>query len=125
MAQGESTTLEFKRSTGELRDAMRTVGAFLNGCGGIVLFGIRPDGRIEGQQITDLTLRDFAQNLSRFEPPVMLEPVRLKASVDLEVLMVRVLPAEDSIPFVMDGRAYERVASTTQTVDTTQRAEGR
>jgi hypothetical protein len=40
---------------------MQTVAAFLNGKGGIVLCGIRPDGRIEGHQVSDQTLRDFAE----------------------------------------------------------------
>ena len=44
LKQGERKTLEFKRSTGELREALQTVCAFLNGSGGIVLFprGITP-----------------------------------------------------------------------------------
>ena len=70
LKQGESSTLEFKRSTGELREALQTLCAFLNGDGGLVLFGVRPDGRPEGQQVTDKTLRDIAQALDRFDPPV-------------------------------------------------------
>jgi ATP-dependent DNA helicase RecG len=50
--EGESETLEFKRSTGELKEAMQTLCAFLNGKGGTVLFGIRPDGNPEGQEVT-------------------------------------------------------------------------
>ena len=48
LKQGEGSTLEFKRSTGELREGLQTICAFLNGIGGTVLFGIRPDGAIEG-----------------------------------------------------------------------------
>ena len=49
---GEGRVLEFKRSTGELKEGMQTLCAFLNGSGGMVLFGIRPDGTAEGQQVT-------------------------------------------------------------------------
>jgi len=38
--QGEGSALEFKRSTGELKEAMKTLCAFLNGTGGTVLVGV-------------------------------------------------------------------------------------
>ncbi|MBI2193068.1 MAG: ATP-binding protein [Planctomycetes bacterium] len=44
LQHGEGQSLEFKRSTSELREALRTLCAFLNGSGGIVLFGVSPDG---------------------------------------------------------------------------------
>ncbi len=50
--QGEGSTLEFKRSTGELKGAMQTLCAFLNGAGGSVLFGILPNGGSGGMMIT-------------------------------------------------------------------------
>lgn len=53
LKQGEGPTLEFKRSTGELKEGMRTLCAFLNGPGGIVFFGVRPEGIIEGQAVSD------------------------------------------------------------------------
>ena len=42
IAQGESETLEFKRSTAELRRVGETLSAFLNGDGGQVLLGGHP-----------------------------------------------------------------------------------
>lgn len=44
LRQGEGPALEFKRSTGEIKEGMQTLCAFLNGIGGTVIFGIRPDG---------------------------------------------------------------------------------
>jgi predicted HTH transcriptional regulator len=111
---GEGPTLEFKRSTGELREAMQTVCAFLNGSGGSVLFGIRPDGTAEGQQVTDQTLRDIAQALDKFEPPVNLPVERLAVGHGREVLMLRVAGPSESAPFDYDSRPYERVGSTTR-----------
>ena len=55
LKQGEGPTREFKRSKGELKEGMRTLCAFLNGR---VLFGVRPEGTIEGQGVSDQTLRD-------------------------------------------------------------------
>ncbi|MHB8894701.1 MAG: AlbA family DNA-binding domain-containing protein [Candidatus Geothermincolia bacterium] len=48
---------------------MLTLCAFLNGAGGTVLFGIRPNGTVAGQEVSDRTLRDIAQAADWFEPP--------------------------------------------------------
>ena len=39
----ESITLELKKTTGELKDAMHTACAFLNTDGGWLIFGVTPD----------------------------------------------------------------------------------
>lgn len=114
LKQGEGKTLEFKRSTGELREALQTVCAFLNGSVGIVLVGVRPDGTPEGQQVSDRTPREIAQAIDHFEPPVNLPLERLPVSVGREVLILRVNGNSDSIPFTYDSRPYERVGSTTR-----------
>lgn len=77
VADGESETLEFKRSTAELRRAGETLCAFLNGEGGQVLIGVASGGEVMGQQIADATLRDIATMLGRFEPPARVELSRV------------------------------------------------
>ena len=112
--QGEGPSVEFKRSTGELREALQTVCAFLNGSGGIVLFGVRPDGAAEGQHVTEQTLREIAQAMDRFEPPVNIPVERMLSGGDRAVLALRVEGTSDSIPFTYEGRPYERVGNTTR-----------
>jgi predicted HTH transcriptional regulator len=46
--QGEGQSLEFKGSTVELEQAIRTLAAFANQDGGTVLIGVAPDKRITG-----------------------------------------------------------------------------
>ena len=60
VAQGESGLLEFKKTTGERRDAMHSLCAMLNHRGGQVLFGIEPQGRIAGQQVSDRTIEEIS-----------------------------------------------------------------
>jgi len=81
----EGPTLEFKRSTGELKEGMQTLCAFLNGSGGMVLFGVRADGTAEGQDVSDKTLREIAQAADRFEPPahVSIHRVKVKPARDV------------------------------------------
>ena len=114
LARGEGSSVEFKRSTGELKEGLETLCAFLNGEGGIVFFGIRPDGRAEGQQVSDKTLRDIAQAMNRFEPPVNVPVERLAVAPGREILILQAHRHADSGPFTFDGRPYERVSSTTR-----------
>lgn len=113
VAGGESDRLEFKRTTGELRAAMESLCAFLNGSGGEVLIGVTDSGKILGQQVADSTLRDVGQALRRLEPPAAIEQERIVVDNDLEVLRFAVEPG-DTQPYQYDGRAWHRVGTTTQ-----------
>ena len=112
--EGEGPALEFKRSTGELKEGMQTLCAFLNGSGGRVFFGIRPEGTIEGQAVSDQTLRDVAQAADRFEPPAHVSIHRIKVKAGREVVAAAVEGGVDMRPFTYEGRPYERVGSTTR-----------
>lgn len=111
---GEGSSLELKRSTGELKEGLKTVCGFLNGDGGVVIFGVRPDGRLEGQQVVESTLRDITQAFDRFEPPVDVPVSRLTVGAGRDAIILRVAGVSDSIPFTFDGRPYERVGNTTR-----------
>lgn len=47
ISNNESRTLELKKSTGELKDAMHSACAFLNTDGGTLIFGITPSQSME------------------------------------------------------------------------------
>lgn len=89
-AAGESETLEFKRSTGQRREAARALCGMLNHRGGRVLFGVEPDGRVAGQQVSDHTLEEVAQELREIEPPVFPTIDRVVVGGGREVLVVSV-----------------------------------
>ncbi len=111
---GESETLEFKASTGQLSRAAGTLCAFLNGSGGRVLIGVTPDGSITGQTISDTTLRDIAQVFQRFDPPAPVRTQRMPLpNSDREVLVFEAVPSEEHLLFSYDGRPYQRIGSTT------------
>ncbi len=112
--QGESASVEFKRSTGELKEGLQTACAFLNGKGGLVLFGVRPDGTVTGQEVSDKTLREIAEAMDRLEPPADLDVQRVRIEGKNEVIVLKVPGVSDSIPYTYEGRAYERVQSTTR-----------
>lgn len=62
---GESETLEFKRTTGQRTEAAKTVCAMLNNRGGRVVFGIVSDKTMVGQQVSDRTVEEIADELHR------------------------------------------------------------
>jgi ATP-dependent DNA helicase RecG len=98
IARGESETLELKRSTAELKRAGETLCAFLNGDGGRVLMGVSPDGKLVGQEVTDMTLRDVAAMLGRFEPPARVELSRVDVRDGRQVLVLEAAPSRRSRP---------------------------
>lgn len=114
VALGESDTLEFKKSTGQLSRAAETLCGLLNGRGGLVLIGVMPAGSIVGQLVTDGTLQDVAQILRRFDPPA---PIQIHCvtvpSSSHKVLVLEAFHSPESRPFTFDGRPYERIGATT------------
>ena len=113
VAGGEQAQVEFKRSTGQRTEGARTACAMLNGEGGFVLFGVRDDGALVGQEVTARTLEDVVHELRRIEPAIPLEPEVVPLAEGRAVIVVRV-PARTGGPYTHDGRAYVRQGPTTQ-----------
>lgn len=113
-SKGESNTLELKRSTAELREALQSVCAFLNGAGGKVLIGVKPDGTVVGQQVSEKTMREIAQAMDGFEPPARTHIARIAVGSGCEVLIIHADGMVDAVPFTFQGQAFERVESTTR-----------
>lgn len=116
VTQGESQTLEFKKSTNELHRAGQTLCGFLNTDGGRVLIGVTPEGRVVGLQVADITLREIALMLGRFEPPVRIGMDRIDLGDGKTVVVLDAPVARQLVPFVFDGKPYKRVGSATMSM---------
>lgn len=90
VAQGESETLEFKRSTGTRRKGAQTICAMLNHRGGQVLFGVTPEATIIGQDVSDRTIEQLSEEFRNIEPAILPEIRRVPVTKRLEVLAVSV-----------------------------------
>ena len=114
IALKESKNLEFKESTGQLDRSMETLCAFLNGDGGIVLYGVKDNGNVVGQEVSDSTKRAIAEAINSIEPFVSLEInyVRIPNS-DKFVIIVNAEKQRFMRPFAYKGRAYLCIESTT------------
>jgi len=113
VAEGESETLELKKSTGQLGRAGETLCSFLNGGGGRVLIGVTPSGRVIGQQVSDSTQQEVAETLRQIEPATHIEIERVPVGDVAEVIVLHAAPMPDRRPFTFKGRPFQRVGSTT------------
>lgn len=112
--QGEGPILEFKKSTGELREAMESLCGMLNAEGrGTVLFGVTNAGEILGQDVADRTLNEIANESRKLEPKAELTTTRLGLPSGRTVVVLEVRAAEPG-RFTFDGRPCLRVGRTTQ-----------
>ena len=112
VAAGESETLEFKSTTGARREAARTVCAMLNQQGGQVLFGVTPEGRVVGQQVSERTIEEVSAELARIDPPAFPAIERKPLDRGREIVAVTVGRGQ-AAPYMYRGSAYRRVGNTT------------
>lgn len=68
----ESETVEFKKSTGEHKEALQAISALLNKLGrGELYFSVKDDDNVIGQDVSDATLRQMTSWVSdKIEPAV-------------------------------------------------------
>ena len=110
--QGESHTLEFKKSTTQLKAAFETLCGFLNEHGGTVLIGVSDKGEIVGQNVTDNTRKEIAREINKIEPPVHIDVTYVPLDNDKSVIVLEAR-AEPYSPYVFDARPFHRNQSTT------------
>lgn len=86
----ETETLEFKKSTGELKEGIVSIGAILNKHQkGELYFGVRPDGTPIGQEISEKTLRDISQAISNHIEPQIFPEIQTVRIDGKECILVR------------------------------------
>ncbi|WP_297499912.1 RNA-binding domain-containing protein [Thermococcus sp.] len=101
---GESETIEFKR---ELNDSVyKTLSAFANTDGGVLLLGVSNDGKVFGfSGDLDSLARSIRHNL-RINPSIKVEEIGGKKIVIIEV-------PQSPVPVSFKGRYYKRVGAQT------------
>ncbi|MFP4622484.1 MAG: ATP-binding protein [Bacteroidales bacterium] len=113
LKEGESETLEFKKSTGQLNRAGETLCAFLNGKGGTVYIGVKPDTTLVGQEISDSTLRDIARTLDQFDPKAPISQDIIPLGRNTKLIILTAPSFLEAGPFTFKGRPYQRIGNTT------------
>ena len=105
----ETETIEYKKSTGELKQGIVSIVAILNKHNkGELYFGVRNDGVAAGQDISEKTLRDISQAIANHVEPHIFPDVSNVVIDDKDC--IRVAFEGDNVPYYAYGRAYLRVA---------------
>ena len=74
ISKDETRNVELKKTTGELKDGLKSACAFLNTDGGWLIFGVTPTTlKMVGQDVTESTRREIAQALTHLEPALDIE----------------------------------------------------
>lgn len=105
----ETETLEFKKSTGELKEAVQSICAILNKHQhGELYFGVKPDGTPVGQVVTEESLREVSQKIKNSIEPSIYPEIN-KVMIDgRECIYVKF--EGDQVPYFAHGVARIRVA---------------
>lgn len=85
----ETETIEYKKSTGEIKEAIISIVAILNKHKkGSLYFGVKNDGTVVGQVITDETLRKVSQAIGNHITPVIYPEIKNVMYGDRECIRV-------------------------------------
>jgi ATP-dependent DNA helicase RecG len=104
----ESETLEFKKSTSELKEAIISIVSILNKHQrGKLYFGVKKNGIVVGQQVGHKTIRDISQAISNHIEPKSYPTIDKVVLDDKECILVEFEGTET--PYYAFGRAYMRV----------------
>ena len=103
----ETEQVEFKKSTFEIKEGVDSVASILNKHGkGVLYFGVRNNGDICGQQVSDAILREISQSIgNRIKPSIYPQVTR-----DDGLEYIRVGFSGEDAPYSCDGRYRIRVA---------------
>lgn len=105
----ETELVEFKKTTGELKEGIVSLASMLNKNGkGTLYFGVKNDGEIVGQQIGDRTMRDISQGIASAIKPQIIPTIVMELCDDKNVIKVTV--EGDEKPYSVYGKYYMRSA---------------
>ena len=105
----ETETLEFKKTTGEMKEAMISISSILNKHGiGTLYFGVKPNGDVCGQDVSESSLRDVSRAIYEYIRP-QIYPAIEEVILDGKHL-IKVEFNGNSTPYSAAGRYYLRTA---------------
>lgn len=105
----ETETLEFKKTTGEIKAAMISIASILNKHGvGTLYFGVKPNGDVIGQDVSESSLRDVSRAVYENIKPQIYPVIQEEIIEDRSIIKVEF--SGESTPYSAAGRYYLRTA---------------
>ena len=86
----ETEQIEYKESTGEIKEAMLSIAAILNKHQkGVLYFGVKNDGTVIGQEINEESLRKVSQAIRNHITPAIYPEIKVEEFGDRKTIMVK------------------------------------
>jgi len=105
----ETEQIEFKKSTGELKEGVISIASMLNKHGSCELyFGVKNDGEAIGQQIGNDTLREISQAIANFIKPQIIPSISFELVGENNI--IKVSASGNERPYSAYGKYYLRSA---------------
>lgn len=115
--RGESTEVEFKKSFHSFQEVAKTICAFANTQGGILILGLSDKGKIEGVEgnldYLQRKISDTNSNIHQ-KPIIKIEVYEIDKK---KLIVVIVHKAETSVFHSFEGAIYVRIGTTTQKLE--------
>jgi ATP-dependent DNA helicase RecG len=105
---GESETVEWKQSTGEIQEILETAGAFANTTGGTLIIGVARTGGISGVTLGKNTLEALANSIQQQTDPKVF-PVISTTEIDGKTVIGLQVSASPIKPVLVQGRGFKRI----------------
>lgn len=105
----ETETMEYKKSTGEIKEACISICAMLNKHQvGTLYFGVKPNGEVIGQTVSESSLRDVSRTIYESLKPQIYPSIQKDSLDGFDVIRVEFNGTE--CPYSAFGKYYIRTA---------------
>lgn len=107
----ENERIEFKKSTGEHKEGIISIGSILNKHGeGTLYFGVFDNGDVIGQDVTDATIRDLANQIDRAIVPKISPIIERIENPEKKNCYIKISFKGKQKPYSVYDRYYIRVS---------------
>jgi len=111
--QGETESIEYKRSLSELREIVETVAAFATSAGGAVEIGVDPSGKRVGVELGSGTLEQLANSIKQNTDPPQYPSITFEGDEGSAIIVIAV-EASPIKPVMAYHRPIKRVGRSNQ-----------
>jgi len=117
--KGESETLEFKETLKLDNEIGKTISAFSNTRGGIILIGVSDSGEIIGVSIGKNTIEELANYIKRNTDPKVYPSIKVKEAENKKIIFIEIQENKEK-PVFFKNHAYKRVGKTSPEISSSE-----
>ena len=112
ISQGESETVEFKKSPSESKEIIKTISAFANTKGGKIFIGISNSGKVPGVEIGKDTIECLTNQITQNTDPKVHPRITVEKIDEKQIIIIKVKESSDHL-VLASGRPYKRIGKST------------